>query len=283
MPPRASWKGQLKISLVAFPICLYNATSSSSRIGLNQLHKGCNRRLKQQMTCPEHGPVERDDIAKGYEFEKDKYVIIDEADLDKIKLETNRTVEILQFVDAGEIAPIYLDSPYYVAPDGPVAEESFRVIREAIRRGGKVGIGRVVMSGREHAVVLQAEGKGFLLNTLRTADEVRAADPYMEGIRDGEIAADQLALAQQLIQAKSAAFDPSQFRDRYQDALLAIIKAKVEGNQPIVTQEAEVGQVINLMEALKQSLAASAPTPAKKPAAASVDAAPEKRRKTKRA
>ncbi len=284
MPPRATWKGQIKLSLVTFPVCLFNAVSGSARVSMNQLHKGCNRRLKQQMICPEHGAVERDDIVKGYEFEKDKYVVIEESDLESIKLDTNKTIEILQFVEAQEVEPIYLDSPYYVAPDGPMAEDSFRVIREAMRRGGKVGIGRVVMSGREHMVALSVKDKGFMLHTLRTADEVREAGPYLENIRDGEIADDQLALAQQLIDAKSASFDASSFRDRYQDSLMAIIKAKVEGNQPVLVQENQVGQVINLMEALKQSLAQAGP-PAKKPAAASVEspAPAEKRRKAKRA
>lgn len=281
MPPRATWKGQIKISLVAFPVCLYNATSSASRVSMNQLHKGCHRRLKQQMICPEHGPVERADIEKGYEYEKDKYVIVEESDLESIKLETNKTIEITQFIDSSELNPLFLDAPYFVGPDGPMAEEAFRVIRDALSRSGKVGIGRVVMSNREHAVALRVEQKGFLLTTLRSSEEVRAAEPYFENIRESESPAEQLALAEQLIAARAKPFDAAQFRDRYQDALLTLIKAKIEGSTPVVVQEAEVGKVINLMDALRQSLGDA--EPAKKPAAASVKPAEKKEKKAKRA
>lgn len=286
MPPRASWKGQIKISLVSIPVCLYNAVSSSSRISMNQLHKGCHRRLKQQMLCPEHGAVERGEIVKGYEYEKDRYVIVEDADLDSIKLETTRTIELVQFIDESELDPLFLDAPYFVAPDGPVADEAFRVVLEALRRSGKVGIGRVVMHNREYTVAVKVQDRGLLLTTLRSADEVRHAEPYFEGIRSGEIPKDQLALAEQLIASKTSAFNPAEFRDRYQDALLDMIKAKIEGTPPVIVQEDEVGQVINLMEALKASLAEST---RKKPPAASVKpsaagrAAASKARKAKRA
>lgn len=280
MPPRASWKGQLKLSLVSVPVCLYNAISSTTRVSMNQLHKDCNRRLKQQMTCPEHGPVERGDIVKGYEYEKDRYVIFQESDFDAIKLETSKSIEIIQFVDDDELDPIYLESPYFVGPDGPVAEEAFRVIREAMKKSGKVAIGRVIMNNREHAVALQVEDRGFKMTTLRAADEVRGAAPYFEGIRNGDVAKDQLALAEQLIESKSAPLDLAQFRDRYQDALLGLIKSKIEGSEPVIPPEAEAGQVINLMEALKQSVAQAAQ---KKPPAGSVKQAASKARKPKRA
>ncbi|MCG3125516.1 MAG: Non-homologous end joining protein Ku [Phycisphaerae bacterium] len=282
MPPRASWKGQIRLSLVSFPVCLYNATSGAARISMNQLHRDCHRRLKQQMTCPEHGPVERADIVKGYEYEKDRYVIVEESDLESIKLETTKCIEMTQFIDEDELDPIYSETPYFVAPDGPMAQDAFRVIREAMRRNGKIGIGRVVMAGRENIVSLKVHERGFMLTTLRAADEVRHAAPYMEDIRDGEVDKDQLKLAEQLIESREAPYDPSQLRDRYQDALLAMIKAKIEGSAPVVVQEAEAGRVINLMEALKQSLA-DAPL-RKKPAARSVKTVgARKERKSKRA
>lgn len=280
MPPRASWKGQLKLSLVSIPVCLYNAITSSSRVSMNQLHKGCNRRLKQQMVCPEHGNVDRADIVKGYEYEKDRFVIIEEEDLESIKIETNKTIEITQFVDADELDSIYLDAPYYVAPDGPMAEDAFRVVREAMKKSGKVAIGRVVMSSREHVVTISPDGPGFRMSTLRTADEVKASGQYFEAIREAEVPKDHLALAEQLIAGISAPLDLSQFHDRYQDAMLTMIKAKIAGTTPVAAPEVEVGQVINLMEALKQSVATAAAQ--KKPPAASVKRPAAARKESKK-
>jgi DNA end-binding protein Ku len=277
--PRATWKGQIKLSLVTFPVKLYTAVSSGNRISFNQLHKGCHRRLKQQMVCPEHGNVDRADIVKGYEYEDDKYVIMEEPDFEKVKLETNHTVELTQFIDADELSPLYHDSSYYVAPDGPIAEEAFRVIREALRASGKVGIGRVVLNGREQIVALRVEDRGFMLTTLRSADEVRGPTAYFEEIRDGQIDPSQLKLATQLIEGLEGEYNPAEFKDRYQEGLLQIIKAKIDGSEPVIVQHEEAGKIINLMEALKQSLSA---TPAKKkPPAKSVPApaaAPAKRK-----
>lgn len=261
MPPRASWTGHLRCSLVALPVRLYNATTSSNKIAFNQLHSKTHRRLKQQLVEPELGPVDRMDIIKGYEYEKEKYVIIDDADLEKVKLETTRIIELLQFIDGEELDPLYLDNPYYVAPDGPVAEEAFRIMREAMRNKNRVGIGRVVMSGREHIVAMRVQDRGFVLTTLRYASEVRGSATYFEDIRNGDVNKAQLQLAEQLIDGMSAPFDPSQFNDRYQDALMEIIKAKIEGAEPVVAQEVEVGKVINLMEALKKSIAAAPKKP----------------------
>lgn len=279
--PRATWKGHIKLSLVAFPVKLHSAVSSASRVSFNQLHKGCHRRLKQQMVCPEHGAVERSDIVKGYEYEDDKYVLIDEADLAKVKLETNHTIELTQFIDADALSPLFLDSFYYVAPDGPLAEEAFRVIREALRASGRIGIGRVVLSGREQIVALRVEDKGFLLSTLRAAEEVRGPTAYFEDIRDGQIQPDQLTLAKRLIEGMEAEFDPSVFTDRYQESLLEIIKAKVAGSEPVVAQDQEAHKIINLMDALKQSLSAVPVAAKKKPPARSVAAGEPAKRKAR--
>lgn len=287
MPPRASWTGYLRLSLVTIPVRMYNAVTSTSKVSLNQLHKDCHQRMRQQMVCPEHGNVEREDIVKGYEYEKDKYVVIDEADLEKVKLETTKTVELIQFVNAGELNPIFLNTAYYVAPEGPVAEEGFRVIRDAMRQANKVGIGRVVMSGKEHIVALQVEDKGFVLNTLHYASEVRSPAAYFEEILNKEVNKDQLNLAKQLVENSTVTFDPSQFKDRYQEALLEIIKAKVEGSEPILVPSAEVGKVVNLMDALRQSVAQSKPAKEeglkaeKKPPAESVKPAARSKKKSK--
>jgi DNA end-binding protein Ku len=226
------------------------------------------------MVCPEHGAVERTDIVKGYEYEDGKFVIMDESDFAKVKLETNHAIEIQQFIDAADLNPLYHDSAYFVAPDGPLAEDAFRVVREALRASGKVGLGRVVLSGREQVVALQVEDKGFLLTTLRSAEEVRSPATYFEDIRNGEVPPDQLKLARQLIENLEAELDLTQFTDRYQDSLLEIIKAKIAGSEPIVVQQEEAGKIINLMDALKQSLSKTpAPAAKKKPPAKSASAA----------
>lgn len=279
MAARANWKGQLKLSLVSFPIRLHTVVSGASRVSFNQLHKDCHRRLKQQMVCPEHGPVDRGDIVKGYEFEKDKYVVIDDADIEKVKIESSRTIDLMKFVNASDVDPLYFDTPYYVAPDGPVADEAFRVIREAMRGAGKVGIGRVVMGGREHVMCLSVVDKGFVLMTLRSAEEVRGAAPYFADIKDGPISDEQLKLAQMLIESKAGEFDAADFTDRYQVALLDMVKAKIEGAEPVVTQEEEVGKVINLMDALRQSVE-SLPPVEKMPPARSVKSTKPKSAKT---
>src|SRR6185295_3677563 len=148
MAPRASWTGYLRLSLVTIPVRLYNAVSSTSKVSLNQLHKDCNVRLRQQMVCPEHGKVEKEDIVKGYEFEKDRYVVVDDADLQKIKLEATKTIDLIQFVDGTEVESIYFDTPYYVAPDGPVAQERFRILLLELRTAYQIAIGQVVISNR---------------------------------------------------------------------------------------------------------------------------------------
>lgn len=282
MAPRASWKGQLKLSLVSFPVRLHNAVSAAHKVSLNQLHKDCNRRVRQQMTCPEHGPIDRTEIVKGYEFEKGKYVVIEDADLERLKLETTKTIELLYFIDEDVLDPMYLNSSYFVAPDGPVADEAFRVFHQAMKRNEKVAIGRVVMANRENIVALRVEGVGFVLTTLRYNSEVRSPTAYFEGIGQGDLREDHMQLAEQLIAANTAEFDTSTFKDRYQDALLELVKAKLEGAEPAVPQEEEVGKVINLMDALKASVEKGA---LKKPPAKSVKKAKKatKRAKVKRA
>jgi DNA end-binding protein Ku len=281
MAPRASWTGFLRLSLVTIPVRLYNVISSTSKVSLNQLHKNCHLRLRQQMVCPEHGKVEKEDIVKGYEFEKDRYIVIDDADLEKIKLETTKTVELIQFVDSNELDPIYFNTPYYVAPDGPVAEEGFRIVREAMRQANKVAIGRVVISSKEQVVALRVQDKGLVLNTLHYAEEIRNSASYFEDVKNGDVDKNQLALAQQLVESFTVPFDPAKFSDRYQNSLLEIIKAKIEGSEPVVVQRAEAGKVINLMDALKQSLAQNVGK--KKPPAESLKTVAQKQKKLKKA
>jgi DNA end-binding protein Ku len=277
-PPRAIWKGHLKLSLVSFAVRVHNATTSAGRIALNQLHKDCNRRVQQKLACPVHGVLDKNDIVKGYEYEKDRYVVVDPEDLDKIRIESTKAIEITQFVDRAEIDPIHFDAPYYVAPDGPVAESAFRVIREALKRSDKLGIGRYVIGGRENVVVLDVKEKGLLMTTLRSNVEVRAAKEYFEEIGDGAVDEKQLELAAQLIENHTAPLDPAVFNDRYRDAMLEIIKAKVEGKEPSIIEAEEVPTSLSFMDALRASVD-RVESAEKKPPAKSVRKPAAKRKK----
>ncbi len=272
MAPRAYWTGNVKISLVSFGVRLYNAVSESEKIRLNQVHKGCNSRIKMPTTCPIHGQVDRTEIQKAYEFEKDKYVVIEQEELDKIKLRSEKTIELTKFVPADSVEEVYLDSTYYVAPDGPVAEEPFRVFREALADTKTAGIGKLMMSGRERPILIRPGGKGFSLNTLHASNEVRAAEPYFEEIKDAKANAEYMDLAKTLIKGKLGKFDASEFRDKYQDALVELVKSKVAGQTPVIIQEEELPATFNFVDALKQSLqgagaAVEEAAPAAKPAA----------------
>jgi DNA end-binding protein Ku len=254
MKPRCTWSGYLKLSLVTVPVRVYNAISTADKIAFNQLHRTCHQRIKQKLVCPVHGEVTRDDLVKGYEYTTDKFVILNETDLEAVRLETTSTIELVQFVHANELDPMYLDVPYYLGPDGPVAEEGFGVFVEALRRAKRIGIGRVVLSGKEKLVALKPIGKGLAFFTLRYTAEVRAATPYFEDLRQEAPDATQVALAQKLIESKSRPLDLASFTDRYQTAVLDLVKAKLEGTEPVIAPRTEVGQVINLMEALRQSV-----------------------------
>lgn len=281
--PRATWKGHICISLLSIPVKMFNAVSSPSRVSFNQLHKDCHNRLKQQMVCPEHGAIERSDIVKGYEYEDGKYVVMEEADFEKVKLETNDTIEITEFIDAEELNPLYHESAYYVAPESALAEDGFRVVREALRASGRIGLGRVVLSGREQVVALQVVDKGFLLTTLRSAEEVRSPETYFEDIPNGNVPADQVKLAKELIEHLEADLDLSRFKDRYQESLLEIIKAKIAGSEPVIVQQEKAGKIINIVDAIKQSLAKPASAARKKPPAKSISAPAAGKKKAKSA
>jgi DNA end-binding protein Ku len=282
MAPRSTWKGHLRLSLVSCPIRLYNATSRSEKVSFNLLHKDTHNRIQMKPHDPELGAVERDDLVKGYQYEKDQYVVFTEEDFDKVQIESSKAIVIEKFVDAKDVDPMYFESPYYVAPDGAVAEETFRVIQWAMREKRKVALSRVVLSQRERLIALMCRGKGLLMMTLRTADEVRDADEYFTDIEEEEPDQEMLELAERLIEQKSGKFDPSEFRDRYQDALLEMVKAKVKGQEPVIAQAPERGKVINLMDALKRSLEDAKPAAESKPRKAAAKQAPAAGQKKKR-
>jgi DNA end-binding protein Ku len=273
VPPRAYWKGHVRLSLVSFPVQLIPAIETKERVSFHRVHRPTGQRVRYQPTVPDHGPVETDEIGKGYEYEKGRFVIMEDEEVDRLKLESTHTLDIVQFVDDHEIDPLYYEKPYFVLPDGAFAEDAFRVVRDAMRETKKVAIGQIVLSTRERVAAVRPCDRGLLLETLRYADEVRPASRYFAEIREGQPDGEQLELAKQLIKMKSAPFDPEKFKDHYQAALRDLVAAKLQGREPSGPREEAGGpKVINLMEALKRSLktderGAETAEPVTKPAA----------------
>jgi DNA end-binding protein Ku len=271
MAGRASWKGYLKLSLVSCPVKLFPATSSTAgKISFNMLHKDTLNRVQQKYHDPELGEIDRADLVKGYQFEKDKYVVVTNEELEEIEIESSKTVDIDGFVDADEIDPIYQDATYYLAPDGPIAEETFGVILEAMKRVNKVAIARIVLSGRERLVTIQPIEDGFRLVTLRSAKEVREPASALDKL-NVKFSDDMLTMASQIIAQKPTSFAPEAFEDRYEEALLTLVKSKIAGGEPVITKAPERGNVVNLMDALRRSIEEERRPPAPslaKPAAA---------------
>ncbi len=264
MAPRSSWKGYIKLSLVSCPVRLYPATSASERVSFNLLHKDTKNRINMKPVDPELGLVERSDLVKGYEYEKNQYVVIDETDLDAVRIEASHTMNIEAFVDADEVDVVYMDAPYYLAPDGKMADETFVVLREAMKRENKIAIARIVMSSRERVVAISPRGKGMLVATLRNPNEVRGTADYFDDIPDTKIDPEMLELASKLIEQKVTHFEPKNYEDRYEAALLEMIRAKLKGQTPVFAAAPERGNVVNLMDALKASLGqAKPPAPSK--------------------
>ena len=252
--PRASWTGFLRLSLVSCPVYLSPATSEAKRIRLNQLNAETGNRLKQQLVDSETDEVvERDQIVKGYEYDRGRYVTISDEELKDLQIESSKIIDLDQFVDRDEVDPVYLDAPYYIYPDGELADEAFRVIGEAMAHKHKVGIGKVVLSSRERLVLVEPRDGGLLMSTLHSADEVRGAEFSTK--HKGEIDTDMVAIAETIIERKAAKFDPANFRDRYQDALHALVEAKTKGLAKPSRAVEEPPKVVNLMDALKRSLA----------------------------
>src|SRR5579883_2334028 len=253
--PRASWSGFLRLSLVTCPIYLSPATTEAKRIRLNQLNAKTGNRVAQRLVDAKTGEeVGRDQIVKGYEYDRDRYVILTDDELRDLKIDSSKTVELDRFVDRDEIDPLYLDAPYYVYADGDIARETFRVIGEAMTRANKAGLGRIVLANRERQVLVEPRGAGLLMSMLRANDEVRAAE-FGEPA-SGDIDPEMVALAETIIERKAGAFDPTTFHDRYQDALRELVQSKLKGEiTPAPQQAEEEPKVINLMDALKRSLA----------------------------
>jgi DNA end-binding protein Ku len=289
---RSSWKGYLKLSLVSCAVALYNASSASERVSFNTLNRKTGNRLKQNLVDSVSGePVDTADRVKGYQVAKGQYVMVEDADLEALKIESTRTIEIETFVPAAEIDEIYLDSPYYLAPDDKVAEEAFAVIREAMTKKKMAGIGRIVLNRRERMLMLQPREKGMLATTLRFPYEVRQDAEYFEGISDVKLPAAMLDIAQEIIGRMSGHFEPDKFSDRYEEAVTAMLRAKQAGQVFAVPEQAAPANVVNIMDALKKSLEAAGSdsagrrprAPSKKTAEAPAAAEPARKPKARKA
>ena len=272
MAARAYWQGQIRLALVSIPVEVYSATKSGATIAFNQIHEPSGKRIRYEKVVEGIGPVDADEIVKGYEVSKGNYVLLEQEEIDAVKIESRKTLELVQFVDAGEIDVFYFEKPYYVVPSDDLAEEAFVVLREALKETRKVAIGQLSMRGREYLVSLKPCGKGIVLETLRYEDEVRRAQTYFKDVPDSKPDKEMLELAGALIDKKSAPFDAGEFHDRYVDAIRKLIdkKAKAKGKKVLedVEEPAPSGKtnVIDSMAALKKSVKDDKPAKKKAPA-----------------
>lgn len=278
---RPTWQGHLRLSLVTCPVALYTATDSRGDVHFNMLHKKTHNRIRMIPTDPDLGPIERADIVKGYEYEKGQYVVVTQDEIDSVRLESTRTIDIERFVAAGDIDRLYWDNPYFLVPDGKLAAEAYAVIREAMTKAGQVALGRVVMHQRERLLAIEPRDEGMVAWTLRSQREVRDAATYFDAIPDKKPDAAMIQIAHKIIEQQEGPFDPEQFNDRYEDALRALIKEKQKGKGRKVTapEAPEDTNVVDLMAALRSSLGkAPAGKTAKKPTAKTTAKAPARKK-----
>jgi DNA end-binding protein Ku len=271
MAARPSWQGHLKLSLVTCPVALYTGTSASGDIHFNLLNPATMNRIKMVTTDPETGPIERSELVKGYQVEKDRYIVMTDEEIKSVRLESTKTINIERFVDADEIDRLYWNDPYFLVPNSDLGLEAFAVIREAMARSNKIALGRVVMHTRERLVALEPRDKGILAYTLRTADEVKNPAEFFEPIKDVTPDPAMVDIASRIIEQQEGAFEPKEFRDRYEDALRELIASKQKGLAPKDVAEPDDTNVVDLMAALRASLQ-KAPAPAKGKKAANDEA-----------
>lgn len=270
MAYRPSWQGHLRLSLVTCPVALYPATDRKSEVHFHLINPRTNNRIRMVATDPETGPVDRQDLVRGYEVAKDEYVLLSDDDLESVKLESRKTIDIERFAPADEIDRIYWDEPYYLAPDGKIAEETFEVIREAMARSRQIALGRVVLASRERLLGIEPRDGGMLATTLRAASEVRQPDEIFADVGGEKPDAQMIEMAGKIIDQLAGPFDPSKFVDRYEKALKALVDEKARGHRPVAAREPEDTNVVDLMTALRRSL------DARRPPAASHARAPRK-------
>jgi DNA end-binding protein Ku len=273
---RPSWQGHLKLSLVTCPVALYTATNSGGDVHFNLINPKTNNRIKMITTDPDTGPIERSELVKGYEVSKGEYILLTDEEIKSVKLESTKTIDIERFVPGDEIDRIYWDNPYYLAPDGKLAQEAFGVIRTALEKSGQIALGRIVMATRERILALEPRGKGILAYTIRSDAEVRQPDEIFSGISDAAADPAMISIAQKIIEQQEGPFDPSQFVDRYEEALKALIEDKKKGHKPAKVAEPDDTNVVDLMAALRASLNAKDKTAPKPAAKAKAEKSPAK-------
>jgi DNA end-binding protein Ku len=277
MAARPIWRGQIRLALVSIPVELYSATKSGAAIQFHQVHEPSGKRIKYEKVVPGIGPVDKDEIVKGYEVSKGHYVLLDPEEIESVKLESRKTLDLVEFVDDDGIDPMYFDKPYYVVPADDLAEEAYVVLRDALRAAKKVGVGQLAMRGQEYVVALKPFDRGLVLETLRYADEVNKSTGFFRDIGDHKPDADLLDMASMLIERKAGEFDPAEFHNRYVDALHRLIEKKQKSKGEKIIEEEDTAppkgsNVIDLMAALKKSLGdekkpAAKKSPAKKASA----------------
>jgi DNA end-binding protein Ku len=283
MAARAYWQGQIRLALVSIPVQVFSATKSAARVSFNQIHKPTGKRIRYEKVVPGVGAVDPEDIVKGYEVEKGKYVLIGEDEIEDVKLEAKHTIDLVQFVDDDEIDPMYFEKPYFVAPDEEeVASEAYVVLRDALKATKKIGLGQLVARGQASVVALKAQGKGLIIETLRYADELQNPEQFFSAVPGAKPEKELLQLATELIERKAKPFEPKVFKNQYDLALRELIDAKMEHRKPHEIEEPQLGaKVINLMDALKRSVKGGAPVTGK---VAAADApAPTKKGKSAKA
>jgi DNA end-binding protein Ku len=283
MAYRPSWQGHLKLSLVTCPVALYTATNTGGDVHFNLINPKTNNRIKMITTDPDTGPIERSDLVKGYEVSKGEYILLTDEEIKSVRLESTKTIDIERFVPGEEIDRIYWDNPYYLAPDGKLAQEAFGVIRTALEKSGQIALARIVMATRERILALEPRGKGILAYTIRSDAEVRKPDEIFAGISDAKPDPAMISIAEKIIEQQEGPFDPSQFVDRYEEALKALIEDKKKGHKPAKVAEPEDTNVVDLMAALRASLAAkdkgdAKPAAKAKPAKAPAASKPKTRK-----
>jgi DNA end-binding protein Ku len=263
MAARPTWQGHLRLSLVTCPVALYSATSTAGDVHFHLINPKTENRIRMVTTDPDTGPIDRSSLVKGYEVEKNRYIILTDEELNSVKLESTRILDIERFVDTSEIDRLYWNDPFYLVPDGKIAAEAYSVIREAMNQSGRIALGRVVLHTRERLMALEPQGKGIVAWSLRTKGEVRDADQFFRDIPEVEVNAGMVDIASKIIEQQEGPFDPSQFIDRYEEALKGLIASKQKGQKPKTIEEPEDTRVTDLMAALRASLQRSGAAPAK--------------------
>jgi DNA end-binding protein Ku len=260
-PARPVWTGQIRLALVALPVKLYSALDAREKISFNQIHEPSKQRIRYEKVAPGVGPVAADEIVKGYEYQKGRYVLFSDEEFDALKVESKKTLDMIQFAPADTIDPLYFDKPYYALPDGKLADEPYCVVRDALRNTKTVGLGQITMRGRSYIAAVKAYEDGLLIETVHYGHEIRAAKSFFDEIQTAKVDADLVDLAEELIARKKAKFDPARFEDEYAQAIERLVKKKIERHGELVLEDQEEpspdygGNVVSLVDALKKSLA----------------------------